>query len=87
MECPIAKSFQNKSTNWQNATCRRNIALEHNEIIYGALQHTSSSLTLNHLIGTWNIFFTLTQKKWKKKKTLSKDFLTLVKEKIEKINK
>ena len=42
VECSIAKSFWNKFTNWYNATCGGNIALEQNEIIYGALRHTSS---------------------------------------------
>ena len=50
MECPIAKSLWNKFTKWYNATCRGNIALEQNEIVYGVLKFTSSGLTLNHLI-------------------------------------
>ena len=50
VECPIAKSFWNKFTMWYNVTCRENIALEQNEIIYGVLKYTSSGLTLNHLI-------------------------------------
>ena len=50
VECPIAKSFWNKLTMWYNVTCRGNIALEQNEIIYGCLKYTLSGLTLNHLI-------------------------------------
>ena len=50
VECSIAKSFWNKFTKWYNATCGGNIALELNEIIYGVLRYTSSSLSLNHLI-------------------------------------
>ena len=52
VECSVAKSFWNKFTNWYNATCGGDIALERNEIIYGVLRHTSSCLTLrlNHLI-------------------------------------
>ena len=34
VECPIAKSFWKKFTMWYNVTCRGNIALEQNEIIY-----------------------------------------------------
>ena len=48
------------------ATCRRNIALEQKEIIYGILKFTLYGLTLNHLIIMENIFFTLTQYKMKK---------------------
>ena len=50
VECSIAKLFWNKFTNWYNATCEGNIALEQNKIIYGASRHISSCLTLNHLI-------------------------------------
>ena len=50
VECAIAKSFWNKFIEWYNATCGRNIALEQNEIIYGVLRYTLSSLILNHLI-------------------------------------
>ena len=35
---------------WYNVTCRGNIALEQNEIIYGVLRYTLSGLTLNCLI-------------------------------------
>ena len=45
VECLIAKSFWNKLTKWYNATCRGNMALEQNKIIYGALKHTSTGLT------------------------------------------
>jgi len=47
VECPIAKCFWNKSTMWYNVTCRGNIALEQNEIIYSVLKYTSSGLTHN----------------------------------------
>lgn len=50
VECSIAKLFWNKFTNWYYAICPGNIALEKSEIIYSVLRHTSSCLTLNHLI-------------------------------------
>ena len=46
-----------------NATCRGNITLEQNEIIYGVLIYTSSGLTLNHLIiiGKYFLYFNAVQ--------------------------
>ena len=35
VECPIAKSLWNKFTKWHYTTCRGNIALEVNDIMYG----------------------------------------------------
>ena len=66
VECALAKSFWNKFTKWYNATCGKNIALEQNEIIYGFLRQTSSSLTLNHLIIIGKYFLYITQYMMKK---------------------
>ena len=82
VECPFAKSFWNKFTKWFNATCRGNIALEQNEIIYGVLKFTSSGLTLNHLIiiGKYFLYINAVQDD---KRPQFTDFVTLVNEKIE----
>ena len=82
MECPIAKSFWNQFTKWYNATCRGNIALEQNEIIYGVLKFTSSGLTLNHLIiiGKYFLYINAVQDD---KRPQFTDFVTLFNEKIE----
>ena len=67
---------------WYNATCRGNITLEQNEIIYGILKYTSSSLTLNHLIiiGKYFLYINAVQDE---KRPQFIDFVTLVNEKIE----
>ena len=83
VECSIAKSFWNKFTNWYNATCGGNIALEQNEIIYGVLRHTSSCLTLNHLIIIGKTFFFILTEYMMKKRPQFTDFVTLVYEKVE----
>ena len=82
VECPIAKSFWNKFTMWYNATCRGNITLEQNEIIYGVLKYTLSGLTLNHLIiiGKYFLYINAVQDE---KRPQFTDFVTLVNEKIE----
>ena len=82
VECSIAKSFWNKFTNWYNATCGGNIALEQNEIIYGVLRYTSSCLTLNHLIIIGKYFLYINGVHDEKRPQF-KDFVTLVNEKIE----
>ena len=82
VECPIAKSSWNKFTKWYNATCRGNIALEQNEIIYGVLKFTSSDLTLNHLIIIGK-YFLYTNAVQDDKRPQFTDFVTLVNEKIE----
>ena len=81
VECPIAKSFWNQFTKWYNATCRGNIALEQNEIIYGVLKFASSGLTLNHLIiiGKYFLYINAVQDD---KRPQFTDFVTL-NEKIE----
>ena len=82
VESPIAKSFWNKFTKCYNATCRGNIALEQNEIIYGVLKHTTSGLTLNHLviIGKYFLYGNAVQDE---KRSQFTGFITLVNEKIE----
>ena len=82
VECSIAKLFWNKFTNWYNATCGGNIALEQNEIIYGVLRHISSCLTLNHLtiIGKYFLYINGVHDEERPQFT---DFETLVYEKIE----
>ena len=83
VECPIiAKSFWNKFTKWVNATCRGNIALEQNEIIYGVLKFTSSGLTLNHLITIGKYFLYINAAQDDKRPQFT-DFVPPVKEKIE----
>ena len=81
VECSIAKLFWNKFTNWYNATCGRNIALEQNEIIYG-VRHTSSCLTLNHLIRIGKYFLYINGVHDEERPQFT-DFVTLVYEKIE----
>ena len=82
VECSIAKSFWNKFTNWYNDTCGGNIALEQNEIIYGVLRHTSSCLTLNHLIIIGKYFLYINRVHDEKRPQFT-DFVTLVYEKVE----
>lgn len=82
MECSIAKLFWNKFTNWYNAICPGNIALEKIETIYGVLRHTSSCLTLNHLIRIGK-YFLYTNGVHDEKRPQFTDFVTLVYEKIE----
>ena len=72
----------NKFTKWYNATCRGNIALEQNEIIYGVLKFTSSGLTLNHLIIIGNYFLYINAVQDDKRPQFT-DFVILVNEKIE----
>jgi len=69
---------------WYNVTCRGNIALEQNEIIYGALKYTSSSLTPNHLIiiGKYFLYIIFNAVQDEKRRQFT-DFVTLVNEKIE----
>jgi len=83
LECPIAKSFWNELTKWYNATCSRNIVLEQNKIIYGALKNTSSGLTLNHLIIIGKYFLYINSGQHEKR-PLFTDFVTFVNERIEK---
>ena len=80
VECSIAKLFWNKFTNWYNAICAGNIAVEKNEIIYGVLGHTSSCLTLNHLIIK---HFLYTNRVHDEKRPQFTDFVTPVYKKIE----
>ena len=82
MECSIAKLFWNKFTNWCNALCAGNIALEKNEILYGVLRHTLSCLTLNHLIIIGK-YFLCTNGVHNEKGPQFTDFVTLVYKKIE----
>ena len=82
VECSIAKSFWNKFTKWYNATCGGNIALELNEIIYGVLRYTSSSLSLNHLIIIGKHFLYINAVHDEKRPQFT-DFVTFVNEKIE----
>ena len=67
---------------WYNATCRGNITLEQNEIIYGVLKYTLSGLILNHLIiiGKYFLYINAVQDE---KRPQFTDFVTLVSEKIE----
>ena len=80
VECPIANLFWNKFTKWYNATCKRNIALEQNEIIYGVLKLTSSCLTLNHLIIVGKCFLYINAAQDEKRPQFT-DLVTLVNEK------
>ena len=82
VECAMAKWFWNKFTKWYNATCGKNIALEQNDIIYGVLRHTSSSLTLNHLIIIGKYFLYINAVHDEKRPQFT-DFVTLVNEKME----
>jgi len=82
VECAIAKSFWNNFTKWYNSACGKNIALELNEIIYGVLRHTSSSLTLNHLIIIGKYFLYINAVGDEKRSQFT-DFVTLVSEKME----
>ena len=81
VEYSIAKLFWNKFTNWYNAICAGNIALEKNEILYGVLRHTSSCLTLNHLIIIGK-YFLYTNGVHDEKRPQFTDFVTLVYEKL-----
>ena len=81
VECAIAKSFWNKFTKWYNATCGKNIALEQNEIIYGVLRYTSSSLTLNHLIIIGKYFLYINAVHDEKRPQFT-DFVTLANDKM-----
>ena len=60
----------------------KNIALEQNEIIYGVLRHTSSSLILNHFIIIGKYFLYINTVHDEKRPQFT-DFVTLVKEKME----
>ena len=71
-----------KFTKWYNAKCGKNIALEQNEIIYGVLRYTSSSLTLNHLIIIGKYFLYINAVHDEKRPQFT-DFVTLVNEKME----
>jgi len=82
VECPSAKSFWNKFTEWYNTTRGGNIALEQNKITYGVLRYTLSSLTLNHLIIIGNYFLYISAVHDEKRPQFT-DFVTLVNEKIE----
>ena len=83
VECSIAKLFWNKFTNWYNATCGGNIALEQNKIVYGVLRHIiSSCLTLNHLIIIGKYFLYINRVHDEERPQFT-DFETLVYEKIE----
>ena len=62
------------------AICAGNISLEKNEIIYGVLGHTSSCLTLNHLIIKHLLY---TNGVHDEKRPQFTDFVTPVYEKIE----
>jgi len=70
---------------WYNVPCRGNIALEQNEIIYGVLKYTSSSLIPNHLIiiGKYFLYIIFNAVQDEKRRQFT-DFVTLVNEKIEK---
>ena len=82
VECAIAKSFWNNFTKWYNTACGKTIALEQNEIIYGVLRYTSSSLTLNHLIIIGKYFLYVNAVHDGKRPQFT-DFVTLVNEKME----
>ena len=82
VECAFAELFWNKFTKWYNATSGENIALEQNEIIYGVLRHTSSSLTLNHLIIIGKYFLYINAVHDEKRPQFT-DFVTLANEKME----
>ena len=82
VECSIAKLFWNNFTNWYNATCGGNIALEQNEIIYGVFRHISSCLTLNHLIIIGKYFLYINGAHDEERPQFT-DFVNLVYEKIE----
>lgn len=69
-------------SNWYNATCGGNFALEQNEIIYGVLRHTSSCLTLNHLIIIGKYFLYINGVHDEKRPQFTY-FVTLVYEKVE----
>ena len=73
-----------KFTKWYNATCRGNIALKQNEVIYGVLKYTSSGLAVNLLIiiqiGRHFLYINAFQDE---RRSLFTDFLTLVNEKTE----
>ena len=58
------------------------MALEQNEIIYGVLRYTSSSLTLNHLIIIGKYFLYINAVHDEKRPQFT-DFVTLVNEKTE----
>ena len=85
VECSIAKLFWNKFTNWYNALCAGNIALEKNEILCGVLRHTSSCLTLNHLIIIGK-YFLYTNGVHDEKRPQFTDFVILVYEKLNQKN-
>ena len=76
-ESSIAKLFWNQFTNWYNAICAGNVALEKNEIIYGVLRHTSSCLKMNHPI-IIRIYFLYTNGVHDEKRPQFTDFVTLV---------
>ena len=82
VECSIAKLFWNKFTNWYNATCGGNIALEQNKIVCGVLRHISSCLTLNHLLIIGK-YFLYNNRVHDEERPQFMDFETLVYEKIE----
>ena len=82
VECSIAKSFWNKFTKWYNATCRGNIALEQNGIIYGVLKYASSCLTPSHIIIIGKYFLYIDGVHDEKEPQFT-DFVTLVNDKIE----
>ena len=78
----IDELFWNKFTNWYNAICAGNIALEKNESIYGVLRHISSCLTLIHVIIIAKYFLYIHGVHDEKRPQFT-DFVTLVYEKIE----
>ena len=82
VECALAKSFWNKFTKVVQRHMWKNIALEQNEIIHGVFRHTSSSLTLNHLIiiGKYFLYINVVHDA---KRPQFTDFVTLVNEKME----
>ena len=82
VEYSIAKLFWNKFTNWYNAiTVQETLLWRKNEILYGVLRHTSSCLTLNHLIIIGK-YFLYTNRVHDEKRPQFTDFVTLVYEKL-----